>query len=83
MKIDESHRRALKEVVQKHKIVKEGIVANLFKRLLKSKLASSSDLMQAINKTDASMARLNKSIAKAENNGMVIPDELKQYLGIK
>jgi len=77
MKINESHRHAFKEVVKKHKIIKEGFLANLFKKSLKSKLTSSPDLMSAIKKADKDLDDYKKLVADMKKSGVTIPKWVK------
>lgn len=59
-----------------------GILNWIFKKRLVIKLKNDSEFIHAIDTADKSMDDLQKSIRKAEENGIVIPPELKKSAGL-
>lgn len=57
----------------------EGLVGNIFGRLLKSKLKKNPKFQQAVDKADKSAKEFADSLRKLEKMGVEIPKELKQY----
>ena len=59
------------------------IVKWLFNRLLVKKLKNDPEFISAVNDADDAAENLRCSIRKAEENGVIVPDELKKYAGMK
>ena len=60
-----------------------GIVKWIFNWLLVRKLKNDPKFISAINNADEAAEDLRCSIRKAESNGVIVPDELKKYAGMK
>lgn len=61
----------------------EGIVARIFAYVLKKRLKNSPDFKTAVDNADKAMDELKNQLLHAERNGVIIPDELKKYAGLK
>ena len=60
-----------------------GMVELIFRKILVWKLKRDPTFKKAADKADIAMDNLQKSIHDAEVNGMVIPDELNKYAGMR
>ena len=60
-----------------------GLIQNIFNSLLKRKLLNNQEFLDSIEKFDKSREELQKSLLDAEKKGVIIPDELKKYSGLK
>jgi len=60
-----------------------GIVKWIFNRLLVKKLKNDPEFISAVNDADDAAENLRCSIRKAEKNGVIVPDELKKYAGMR
>ena len=59
-----------------------GIVRWIFNRILVKKLKNDPEFIRSVAAADKSMEDLQKSIREAEENGVVIPPELKKSAGL-
>jgi len=60
-----------------------GIISWLFNRVLAKKIAKSPDFQAAAKDVDTAKTKLQRTIIRAEKEGTIIPDELKQFAGIE
>ena len=60
-----------------------GLIQIIFNFLLKRKLLNNQEFLDSIDKFDKSREELQKSLLDAEKEGVIIPDELKKYSGLK
>jgi hypothetical protein len=83
MKITKEEKQSLKEVLTKHSI-KEGVIAQIFKKVLTKTLLKDKSFMSALFAADASMEKLRKDLKKAEaEEGYVISDPwLRKWAGL-
>ena len=61
----------------------EGIVKNIFGRLLKSKLKKDKGFMKAVDDVDKVTEQLKKTVLQMKKDGVEIPPVIKKRLGIK
>lgn len=61
----------------------EGVVRAIFAKLLTKKLKSDPKFMAAVDKVDKASDELRNKIINAENQGILIPAELKKYAGLQ
>ncbi len=82
MKITKEETQSLKEVLNKHKI-KEGIIAQIFKKILTKSLSKDTSFMSALFDADSSMEKLRKKLKEKEARGYVISDPwLRKWAGL-
>jgi hypothetical protein len=82
MKITKEEKQSLKEVLAKHSI-KEGIIAQIFKKVLTKTLLKDKSFMSALVDADDSMDKLRKSLKAKEEKGFVISDPfLRKWAGL-
>ena len=60
-----------------------GLIQIIFNSLLKRKLLNNQEFLDSIEKFDKSREELQKSLLDLEKKGVIIPDELKKYSGLK
>lgn len=82
MKITKEEKKSLKEVLTKHSI-KEGIIAQIFKKILTKTLLKDKGFMSALVDADSSMEALRKDLKAKEEKGFVISDPwLRKWAGL-
>lgn len=82
MKITKEQQQSLKEVLNKHSI-KEGIIAQIFKKILTKSLLKDKNFMSALFDADSSMEKLRKDLKAKEEKGFVISDPwLRKWAGL-
>lgn len=79
MKITKEQARYIKS---KPAFQTEGLVYNIFARMLKKKLKNNTEFKKAVDSFDTAQERMRKSIIDAEKDGVKIPKELKKYAGL-
>lgn len=60
-----------------------GLINHVFSFLLKRKLLNDEQFLDRINKYLKSKEKLQKTILDSESKGVIIPDGLKKYSGLK
>lgn len=60
-----------------------GLIRYIFNSILKRKLLKDDNFLDSVEKLDKSRDNLQKTILDAEKKGVIIPDELKKYSGLK
>ena len=60
-----------------------GLIQSIFNFLLKRKLMNNQEFLDSVEKSDKSREKLKKSLLDLEKKGVIIPDELKKYSGLK
>ncbi len=82
MKITKEEKQSLKEVLTKHNI-KEGIISQIFKKVLTKTLLRDKSFMSALIDADDSMEKLRKDLKAKEARGYVISDPwLRKWAGL-
>jgi uncharacterized iron-regulated protein len=82
MKITKEEKQSLKEVLVKHNI-KEGIISQIFKKVLTKTLLGDKNFMSALIDADDSMDKLRKKLKAKEEQGFVVNDPfLRKWAGL-
>lgn len=61
----------------------EGIISNIFAKLLKTKLKNDKGFMKAVDDYDKAATDLAKNIKKMEKRGIEVPDDIKKLAKMK
>lgn len=60
-----------------------GLIGYIFNSILKRKLLKDDNFLDSVEKFEKSREELQKSLLDAEKNGVIVPEELKKYAGLK
>lgn len=83
MKLTETHKNRIKEVLQTKHFVREGIIDYIFGKALVRKLSKDREFLKLAKKVDDDMSRIRKKVKDMEANGEEIPARYKTYLNLK
>jgi len=83
MKLKESDKSKIKEILQQKHFVKEGIIDYIFGKKLVRKLSKDKEFLRLAKKVDDDMSNLRKKVKDMEARGEEIPATYKAYLNLK
>lgn len=83
MKLTESDKTKIKEVLQTKHFVKEGIIDYIFGKALSRKLSKDKEFLKLAKRVDDDMSRIRKKVKDMEAKGEEIPARYKAYLNLK
>lgn len=83
MKLKETDKIKIKEILQKKHFVKEGIIDYIFGKKLVKKLSKDKEFLRLAKKVDNNMSDLRKKVKDMEARGEKIPASYKNLLNLK